>query len=173
MGPSATPAETEPPPQAPSAGLDPRDEVFDRCVAAFRVYRKAKRAWDRSYRTHYGSVTYSMWDEPSIVERCLKRMRKADSQLKEAEAKLTSVKREYALVNAHFQLEKSARKFPEFTKFKDLAAERLAAFRAAPDEPAREFPRLDGVESVVAVSVDHFGLEQSFTLGGLFAQYDF
>ena len=173
LGPSTAPAEMEPASQAPSAGLDPRDEVFDRCVAAFRVYRKAKRAWDRSYRTHYGSVTYSMWDEPSIVERCLKRMRKADSQLKEAEAKLTSVKREYALVNAHFQLEKSARKFPEFTKFKDLAAERLAAFRAAPDEPARDFPRLDGVESVVAVSVDHFGLEQSFTLGGLFAQYDF
>ena len=79
-------------------------------MAAFRVYRKAKRAWDRSYRTHYGSVTYSMWDEPSIVERCLKRMRKADSQLKEAEAKLTSVKREYALVNAHYQYTISSRK---------------------------------------------------------------
>ena len=49
----------------------------------------------------------------------------------------------------------------------------VAAFRAAPDEPSHDFPRLDGVESVVAVSVDHFGLEQSFTLGGLFAQYDF
>ena len=69
-------------------------------MAALRTYRKAKRAWDRSYRTHYGSDTYSMWDEPSIVERCLKRMQQADLQLKEADAKLTSVKREYALVNA-------------------------------------------------------------------------
>ena len=172
-GPSTTPAETEPAPQAPSAGHDPRDEVFERCVAALRVYRKAKRAWDRSYRTHYGGVTYSMWDEPSIVERCLKRMRQADSQLKEADAKLTSVKREYALVNALFQLEKSARLFPEFSEFKDRAAERLAAFRAAPEVPARAFPPLDGVDDVIAVSVEHFGLEQCFTLGGMFAQHDF
>ena len=94
-------------------------------------------------------------------------------QLKEADAKLTSVKREYALVNALVQLEKSARLFPEFSEFKDRAAERLAAFRAAPEVPAREFPRLDGVDSVVAVSVEHFGLDQSFTLGGMFAQHDF
>ena len=107
------------------------------------------------------------------VERCLKRMRQADLQLKEADAKLTSVKREYALVNALVQLEKSARLFPGFSEFKDRAAERLAAFRAAPEVPAREFPRLDGVDSVVAVSVEHFGLEQCFTLGGMFAQHDF
>ena len=94
-------------------------------------------------------------------------------QLKEADAKLTSVKREYALVNALVQLEKSARLFPGFSEFKDRAAERLAAFRAAPNVPAREFPRLDGVDSVVAVSVEHFGLDQSFTLGGMFAQHDF
>ena len=173
LGPSTTPAETESAPQASSAGLDPRDEVFERCATALRLYRKAKRAWNRSYMTHYGSDTYSMWDEPSIVERCLKRMRQADTQLKETEAKLTKVKREYSLVNAFVQLEKSARLFPEFSKFKDRAAERLAAFRAAPDEPASEFPRLDGVESVVAVSVEHFGLEQCFTLGGMFAQHDF
>ena len=93
---------------APSAGMDPRDEVFERALVAHRNYMKAKRAWNRSFKTHYGSHTYSMWDEPSVVERCLQRMRQADTQLKETEAKLTKVKREYSLVNAFVQLEKSA-----------------------------------------------------------------
>ena len=146
---------------------------MDRCVLAYRSYRKARRAWNKSFKTHYGSDTYSTWDEPSVVARCKRRMRKADSDLKEAEARLVAAKREWSLVNALVQLEASARRFPEFSKFKDLAAQRLAAFRAAPPEPVSQFPSLNRVDDLTAVSAEHFGLEQTFSVGELYAQHDF
>ena len=157
QGPSSEPTEVQRAPPAPTADPDPRSELMERCIVACRSYKKARRAWNKSYKTHYCSDTYSTWDEPSIVARCKRRMRKADTELKEAEARFVAAKREWSLVNALVQLEKSARLFPEFAKFKDLAAGRLAAFRAAPPEPVSGFPSLDGVDDLTAVSAEQFG----------------
>ena len=173
QGPSSEPSEVQRAPPASTADPDPRSELMQRCIIACRSYRKARRAWYKSYQTHYCSDTYSTWDEPSIVARCKRRMRKADADLKETEARFVAAKREWSLVNSLIQLEKSARQFPEFSKFKELAAERLAAFRAAPPEPVSGFSSLDGVDALTAVSAEHFGLEQTFSVGELYAQHDF